>query len=53
MRKWFIASKLPAGMELKSSTRFLGDADLVALVHVDDTMALRALLDKMWMGCAE
>ncbi len=27
-----------------------GDADLVALVHVDDTMALRALLDKMWMA---
>ena len=26
-----------------------GDADLIALVHVDDTMALRALLDKMWL----
>ena len=27
-----------------------GEADLVALVHVDDTMSLRALLDKMWMA---
>ena len=27
-----------------------GEADLVALVHVDDTMALRALLDRMWMA---
>ncbi|MDA0715247.1 MAG: Lrp/AsnC family transcriptional regulator [archaeon] len=26
-----------------------GDADLIALVHVDDTMSLRALLDKMWL----
>ena len=27
-----------------------GDADLIALVHVDDTMALRTLLDRMWMA---
>ena len=27
-----------------------GEADLVALVHVDDTMALRKLLDKMWLA---
>ena len=27
-----------------------GQADLVALVHVDDTMALRDLLDKIWMA---
>jgi hypothetical protein len=27
-----------------------GSADLVALVHVDDTMALRKLLDKMWLA---
>ena len=27
-----------------------GDADLIALVHVDDTMALRNLLDRMWMA---
>ena len=27
-----------------------GDADLIALVHVDDTMSLRALLDKMWLA---
>ncbi len=26
-----------------------GDADLVAVVHVDDTVALRDLLDKMWL----
>jgi DNA-binding Lrp family transcriptional regulator len=26
-----------------------GNADLVALVHVDDTMSLRTLLDKMWL----
>tara|TARA_B100000929_G_scaffold257089_1_gene219638 strand:- start:849 stop:1274 length:426 start_codon:yes stop_codon:yes gene_type:complete len=25
-----------------------GDADLVAVVHVDDTVALRVLLEKMW-----
>lgn len=27
-----------------------GDADLIALVHVDDTMALRQLLDRIWMA---
>lgn len=27
-----------------------GEADLVALVHVDDTVALRQLLDKMWLA---
>ena len=27
-----------------------GDADLVALVHVDDTIALRQLLDKIWLA---
>ena len=27
-----------------------GDADLVAVVHVDDTVALRSLLDKMWLA---
>ena len=27
-----------------------GDADLIDLVHVDDTMSLRALLDKMWLA---
>ncbi len=27
-----------------------GDADLVAVVHVDDTVALRDLLDKMWLA---
>ena len=27
-----------------------GDSDLIALVHVDDTMALRTLLDRMWMA---
>ena len=27
-----------------------GDADLVAVVHVDDTVALRYMLDKMWLA---
>jgi Lrp/AsnC family transcriptional regulator, regulator for asnA, asnC and gidA len=27
-----------------------GDADLVAVIHVDDTIALRTLLDKMWLA---
>ena len=27
-----------------------GDAELVAVVHVDDTVALRSLLDKMWLA---
>ena len=27
-----------------------GEADLIALVHVNDTMALRQLLDKIWMA---
>jgi len=27
-----------------------GDADLVAVVHVDDTVALRGLLDEMWLA---
>ncbi len=27
-----------------------GDADLVAVVHVDDTVALRDMLDRMWLA---
>ena len=27
-----------------------GETDLVALVHVDDTMSLRRLLDKIWLA---
>ena len=27
-----------------------GDADLIAVVHVDDTVALRDLLDEMWLA---
>ena len=27
-----------------------GDADLVAVAHVDDTVALRDMLDKMWLA---
>ncbi|MBT3357184.1 MAG: Lrp/AsnC family transcriptional regulator [Euryarchaeota archaeon] len=27
-----------------------GDADLVAVIHIDDTIALRTLLDKMWLA---
>ena len=30
-----------------------GEADLIALVHVDDTMSLRQLLDKMWMAAPD
>ena len=26
-----------------------GDADLIAIVHVDDTVGLREMLDKMWL----
>ena len=26
-----------------------GDADLIAVVHVDDTFGLREMLDKMWL----
>ena len=26
-----------------------GDADLIAVVHVDDTVGLREMLDKMWL----
>ena len=34
----------------RNRLRGFSEADLVALVHVDDTMALRALLDKMWLA---
>ncbi|MFQ3321704.1 MAG: Lrp/AsnC family transcriptional regulator for asnA, asnC and gidA [Candidatus Thalassarchaeaceae archaeon] len=27
-----------------------GDADLIAIVHVDDTVGLRNMLDKMWLA---
>jgi DNA-binding Lrp family transcriptional regulator len=27
-----------------------GEADLVAVVHVDDTVSLRELLDRMWLA---
>ena len=37
-----------AGIELLYEVS--GDTDLIALVHVDDTMALRALLDRIWMA---
>lgn len=30
-----------------------GDADLVVVVHLDDTVALRNLLDKMWLTAGE
>jgi DNA-binding Lrp family transcriptional regulator len=26
-----------------------GDADLIGIVHIDDTVALRDLLDRMWL----
>ena len=29
---------------------FSGDADLVAVAHVDDTVALRDMLDRMWLA---
>jgi len=37
-----------AGIELLYEVS--GEADLIALVHVNDTMALRQLLDKIWMA---
>ncbi len=27
-----------------------GDADLIGIVHIDDTVALRDLLDRMWLA---
>jgi DNA-binding Lrp family transcriptional regulator len=27
-----------------------GDADLIAIVHVDDTVGLREMLDRMWLA---
>ena len=37
-----------AGIELLYEVS--GETDLIALVHVDDTMSLRALLDRIWMA---
>ena len=35
---------------MESVYEISGDADLVAVVHVDDTVALRDLLDRMWLA---
>jgi len=37
-----------AGVE--SVYEISGEADLVAVVHVDDTVSLRELLDRMWLA---
>ena len=37
-----------AGIELLYEVS--GETDLIAHVHVDDTMSLRALLDRIWMA---
>ena len=37
-----------AGIELLYEVS--GETDLIALVHVGDTMSLRALLDRIWMA---
>ena len=43
-----VRMKVGAGVE--SVYEISGEADLVAVVHVDDTVSLRELLDRMWLA---
>ena len=45
-----LAGEFSGGAGVESVYEISGDADLVAVVHVDDTVALRDMLDRMWLA---
>ena len=44
-----LAGKFGSWDGVESVYEISGDADLIAVVHVDDTVGLREMLDKMWL----
>ena len=44
-----LAGELASWQNVESGYEGSGDADLIAVVHVDDTLGLREMLDKMWL----
>ncbi|MBT86587.1 MAG: AsnC family transcriptional regulator [Euryarchaeota archaeon] len=44
-----LAGEFASWEGVESVYEISGDADLIAVVHVDDTVGLREMLDKMWL----
>ena len=44
-----LAGEFASWQNVESVYEVSGDADLIAVVHVDDTVGLREMLDKMWL----
>ena len=44
-----LAGEFASWQSVESVYEVSGDADLIAVVHVDDTVGLREMLDKMWL----
>lgn len=44
-----LAGEFASWDSVESVYEISGDADLIAVVHVDDTVGLREMLDKMWL----
>ena len=44
-----LAGEIASWQNVESGYEVSGDADLIAVVHVDDTLGLREMLDKMWL----
>jgi|TARA_B110000495_G_C22883134_1_gene515046 DNA-binding Lrp family transcriptional regulator len=45
-----LAGEFSGWIGVESVYEISGDADLIAIVHVDDTAGLRDMLDKMWLA---
>ncbi len=45
-----LAAEFAVWHGVESVYEISGDADLIAIVHVDDTVGLRNMLDKMWLA---
>jgi Lrp/AsnC family transcriptional regulator for asnA, asnC and gidA len=45
-----LAGEFAGWSGVESVYEISGDADLIVIVHVDDTAGLRNMLDKMWMA---
>ena len=44
-----LAGEFASWQNVESVYEVSGDADLIAVAHVDDTVGLREMLDKMWL----
>ena len=45
-----LAGEFSGWVGVESVYEISGEADLIAIVHVDDTAGLRNMLDKMWLA---